>query len=144
MTLGGSFCVCGAAVQAGWLLVSFITREVCDEGDGFCSVQWVCELFRASAPPEWEGSGLVHPGCGASAIAGPHAGDAILLSEFEPSRLLRAHFFPSFRSQKEGSFATHCAAGMLNSGRTAKILSSGPTSAWLLVFAAVTTNRKPS
>jgi hypothetical protein len=41
-------------------------------------------------------------------------------------KLLRAYFFCAFESQNEGSLATHSAAGMLNSGRTAKILASGP------------------
>jgi len=65
-----------------------------------------------------------------------------------PSRLLRAYLFCAAESQNEGSRATHSAAGMLNSGRTAKILASGPPadsfpSASARVFAAVTTNRTP-
>jgi hypothetical protein len=67
----------------------------------------------------------------------------------QASRLLRAYFFCAFESQNEGSLATHSAAGMLNSGRTAKILASGPAadrfaSASVRVFAAVTMKRTPS
>lgn len=80
---------------------------------------------------------------------GPDADGAVSLSRIQPSRLLRAYFFCAFESQSEGSLATHSAAGMLNSGRTAKILASGPAadsvaSASVRVFAAVTTNRTPS
>ena len=65
------------------------------------------------------------------------------------SRLLCAYFFCAFECQNEGSLAAHSAAGMLNSGRTAKILPCGPAaesfaSASVRVFAPVTTNRTPS
>ena len=64
-------------------------------------------------------------------------------------RLVPAYFFCAFELQNEGSLATHSGAGMLKSGRTAKILASGPaadsfTSASVRVFAAVKTNRRPS
>ena len=67
----------------------------------------------------------------------------------QASRSLRAYFFCAFECQNEGSLATHSAAGMLNSGRTAKILASGPAAdsfafASVRVSAAVTTNRTPS
>jgi len=83
--------------------------------------------------------------------SGPDADGAlsVSLSRIQPSHLLRAYFFCAFESQNEGSLATHSPAGMLNSGRTAKILASGPAadsfaSASVRVFAAVTTNRNPS